>query len=157
MTDTERPYVEKHQSIYGKVRGRVISMAPTNGSRNVIASVISGVVLAAMLSAAGSFVSVKVMSGDLDRARTDITETGRLATRLDRDLVAFIMGQQNNRDREGLLEIINDFESKDVDCVALACTDLQLLIPKHPTLKIFDTNEILADATVSHILEQETK
>lgn len=64
-----------------------------------------------------------------------------------------VMGQQNNRDREGLMEIINDFEHKDVDCVALACTDLQLLIPKHPNLKVFDTMKILADATVSYILK----
>ncbi|MBI4088047.1 aspartate/glutamate racemase family protein [Candidatus Kaiserbacteria bacterium] len=64
-----------------------------------------------------------------------------------------VMGQQNNKDREELIGIINDFENKHVDCVALACTDLQLLIPKHPTLKIFDTMKILADSTVARILE----
>ena len=64
-----------------------------------------------------------------------------------------VMGRQNNRDREELIEIIDSFNDKDVDCVALACTDLQLLIPKHPKLKIFDTMKILADATVGHILE----
>lgn len=62
-----------------------------------------------------------------------------------------VMGQQNNKDREGLIEIINDFENKQVDCVILACTDLQLLIPKHPTLKIFDTMKIFVDATVDQI------
>src|SRR3989344_6253714 len=65
-----------------------------------------------------------------------------------------VMGQQNNKDREELIEIVNDFESKQVDCVALACTDLQLLIPKHPTLKIFDTMKIFADSTVNHILDK---
>lgn len=64
-----------------------------------------------------------------------------------------VKGQQNNRDREELIGIINSFEKKDIDCVILACTDLQLLIPKHPTLKIFDTMKILADATVEKILE----
>lgn len=64
-----------------------------------------------------------------------------------------VMGQQNNKDREGLIEIINDFENKQVDCVILACTDLQLLIPKHPTLKIFDTMKIFVDATVDQILK----
>lgn len=63
-----------------------------------------------------------------------------------------VMGKQNNRDREELIEIINGFEGKNVDCIALACTDLQLLIPQHPTLKIFDTMKILADATVREIL-----
>jgi aspartate racemase len=66
-----------------------------------------------------------------------------------------VMGQQNNRDREGLIEIIKAFEAKNIDCVALACTDLQLLIPKHSDLKIVDTMKILSDATVDYILEKE--
>ena len=64
-----------------------------------------------------------------------------------------VMGQQNSKDRDELIQIINDFEDKNVDCVALACTDLQLLIPKHPTLKIFDTMKIFADATVEELLK----
>lgn len=64
-----------------------------------------------------------------------------------------VIGQQNNRDREELVKIIDDFENKKVDCVVLACTDLQLLIPKHPTMKIFDTMKIFADATVRYMLE----
>lgn len=66
-------------------------------------------------------------------------------------ILNLVTGQQKNRDREDLIQIINDFEKKDVDCVALACTDLQLLIPKHPRLKIFDTMKIFADATVEEI------
>ena len=62
-----------------------------------------------------------------------------------------VMGQQNNKDREELIDIINDFENEDVEAVALACTDLQLLIPKHPTLRVFDTMKVLADATVREI------
>lgn len=68
-------------------------------------------------------------------------------------ILNLVTGQQKNRDREELIEIINDFEKKNVDCVALACTDLQLLIPKHPRLKIFDTMKIFADATVDEILQ----
>jgi len=68
-------------------------------------------------------------------------------------ILNLVKGQQNNRDREDFIQIINDFEKKDVDCVALACTDLQLLIPKHPSLKIFDTMKIFADATVEEILK----
>jgi aspartate/glutamate racemase len=64
-----------------------------------------------------------------------------------------VTGQQNNRDRDELINIINDFSKKDVDCVALACTDLQLLIPKHSTLKIFDTMKIFSDAVVKEIIE----
>lgn len=68
-------------------------------------------------------------------------------------ILNLVTGQQKNSDREELIKIINDFEKKDVDCVVLACTDLQLLIPKHPTMKIFDTMKIFVDATVKEILE----
>ncbi len=71
--------------------------------------------------------------------------------RMGRMIHNLVMGQLNNRDRDELVSIISSFEDKNVDCVALACTDLQLLIPKHPTLKIFDTMKILADATVREI------
>ena len=64
-----------------------------------------------------------------------------------------VMGRHNNKDREELISIINDFQKKQVDCVALACTDLQLLIPKHPSLKIFDTMKILVDATVDFMIK----
>ncbi len=67
-------------------------------------------------------------------------------------ILNLVTGQQKNRDREELISIINDFQDKKLDCVILACTDLQLLIPHHPTLKIFDTMKIFADATVQKIL-----
>lgn len=67
-------------------------------------------------------------------------------------ILNLVTGQQNNKDREGLIQIIGEFENKGVDCVVLACTDLQLLIPQHQNLKIFDTMKILADATVDQIL-----
>jgi aspartate racemase len=67
-------------------------------------------------------------------------------------ILNLVTGQQNNKDREELIKIIDSFEGRKVDCVVLACTDLQLLIPKHPTLKIFDTMKILADATVAEII-----
>ncbi len=68
-------------------------------------------------------------------------------------ILNLVTGQQNNKDREELISIIDDFTHKDVVCVVLACTDLQLLIPKHPDLKIFDTMKILSDATIDEILK----
>ena len=68
-------------------------------------------------------------------------------------ILNLVTGIQNNKDREELIKIIGGFENKDIDCVVLACTDLQLLIPKIPSLKIFDTMKIFADATVEKILE----
>lgn len=68
-------------------------------------------------------------------------------------ILNLVTGMQKNKDREELIRIISDFEKKNVDCVVLACTDLQLLIPKIPSLTIFDTMKIFADATVEKILE----
>ena len=68
-------------------------------------------------------------------------------------MLNLVVGQQKNRDREELINIINDFEDKGLDCVILACTDLQLLIPHHPTLKIFDTMKVFVDATVEEIIK----
>jgi aspartate racemase len=64
-----------------------------------------------------------------------------------------VIGQQNNKDREELINIIDNFKTKEVDCIILACTDLQLLIPKSHSLKIFDTMKIFVDSTVKKILE----
>src|SRR3990167_10368649 len=72
--------------------------------------------------------------------------------RMGKFILNLVTGQQKNRDREELVNIINDFENKNLDCVILACTDLQLLIPSNPNLKIFDTMKILADATVAKML-----
>lgn len=67
-------------------------------------------------------------------------------------IINLVNGIQNNKDRDEIIEIVNSFEKKNVDCVVLACTDLQLLIPEHPKIKIFDTMKILANATVEKIL-----
>lgn len=72
--------------------------------------------------------------------------------RMGKFILNLVVGQQKNRDREELIAIINDFENKGLDCVILACTDLQLLVPSHQNLKIFDTMKIFADATVGFLL-----
>lgn len=68
-------------------------------------------------------------------------------------ILNLVSGLQKNQDREEIINIINSFEEKDVDCVALACTDLQLLIPKHPKIEIFDTMKILVEATVRELIK----
>jgi aspartate racemase len=73
--------------------------------------------------------------------------------KLGKFILNLVKCQHNNRDREEFIQIINNFENKNVDCVILACTDLQLLIPTHPNLKIFDTMKILADATIDEMLK----
>jgi aspartate racemase len=65
-----------------------------------------------------------------------------------------VSNRHNNKDREELIRVINDFETKGIEYVILACTDLQLLIPHHPRLKIYDTMKIFAEATVAEILRK---
>lgn len=67
-------------------------------------------------------------------------------------ILNLVSGQKIRKDKEKLIQIINDFKNKNVDCVLLACTDLQLLISRNPRLKNVDTMKILADATVAKIL-----
>lgn len=64
-----------------------------------------------------------------------------------------VTGDKNKNDRNQLMRIISDYEYDNIDCVVLACTDLQLLKPAHPKLKIFDTMKIFAEATVENILK----
>lgn len=63
-----------------------------------------------------------------------------------------VLNRHNNKDREELIKVVNDFETKSITHVILACTDLQLLMPNHPVLKIYDTMKILAEATVQNII-----
>jgi aspartate racemase len=65
-----------------------------------------------------------------------------------------VSGVHINSDRQELISTINTFQEKMVDCALLACTDLQLLLPDHPEVPIFDTMKILADSTVNHLLEK---
>ena len=78
---------------------------------------------------------------------------GLQQSKTDRLIMNLVAGLQKNKDRDELTRIIDDLERKEADCIALACTDLQLLIPEHPRLKIFDTMKLFAEATVAEILK----
>ena len=61
-----------------------------------------------------------------------------------------VNGSKTNQDYETLNTVMQSFT--DIDCLLLACTDLQLIAPQHPTLPVFDTLQILANATVRELL-----
>lgn len=65
-----------------------------------------------------------------------------------------VLNRHNNGDREEIQSIINDFSRNGVKTVILACADLQLLIPKHDKVTIYDTMKIFAEATVEYLLQQ---
>ena len=64
-----------------------------------------------------------------------------------------VSNRYDNKDREILINIIKNFTKGEVQHIILACTDLQLLMPQHSDLKIYDTMKILADVAVKSILE----
>ena len=64
-----------------------------------------------------------------------------------------VINRYDDKDRAELLEIIGRLSNKGVKDVILACTDLQLLTPKHNHINIYDSMVILADATVREILK----
>jgi aspartate racemase len=73
------------------------------------------------------------------------TQVGKIINNL-------VLNQHSNEDKEVLMRIIGNFEQRGIKKIILACTDLQLLIPKHDGVEIYDTMEILAQATVKNIL-----
>ena len=64
-----------------------------------------------------------------------------------------VLNKHGNKDKNELLEIIDKFNENGVKEIILACTDLQLLKPRHTKVKIYDTMKIFADATIQGILK----
>lgn len=72
--------------------------------------------------------------------------------KMDKIIQRLVDGQHLNSDRDLILRVVEDLTDKGVDGVALACTDLQLLLPKSDKVQIFDTMDILAKSTIKDIL-----
>lgn len=83
---------------------------------------------------------------------TFITPDGLQKAEMDKIIQRLIKGQHLNKDRERIMTVVEDMLKSDVDAIALACTDLQLLLPQSKKVPIFDTMKILADSTVAQIL-----
>jgi aspartate racemase len=81
-----------------------------------------------------------------------VVPTGLQRAKMDQIIQRLIDGQHLNRDREEILAVIDELKASNVDCIALACTDLQLLLPSSEQVTVFDTMKVLADATVREIL-----
>lgn len=82
-----------------------------------------------------------------------ITPNDSQQTKMGKIILNLVKGGENKEDKKELNKVIKSLEEKNVDCVLLACTDLQLLKPTHSGLEIFDTMKIFSDATVEKILE----
>lgn len=96
---------------------------------------------------ANNVYEAKLQEANIDFATPDDFQKAKM----DKIIQRLIKGQHLNKDREDILEVAHNLVSQDVDCIALACTDLQLLLPSSEEVPIFDTMKILADATVREI------
>lgn len=62
-----------------------------------------------------------------------------------------VTGKYANNQRQVLINIIEEFAEQGITHSLLACTDLQALIPHHPSMKIVDTMQLLADEVVRQL------
>lgn len=81
-----------------------------------------------------------------------VTPNDLQRAKMDKIIQNLISGRHMNDDREYIQEVITDLTAKDVESVALACTDLQILLPESDKITVFDTMKVLAEATVREIL-----
>lgn len=63
-----------------------------------------------------------------------------------------VHSQHTIQDKKELNKITENFTHREIKTLILACTDLQLLIPKYKNVKIYDTMAILVEATVRELL-----
>lgn len=66
---------------------------------------------------------------------------------------SLVNSRNDQTDRQKILTIIDHMSSTGLKNIILACTDLQVLVPKHPTIQIYDTMAILAQSTVRELLK----
>ncbi|PIY79360.1 MAG: hypothetical protein COY81_03025 [Candidatus Pacebacteria bacterium CG_4_10_14_0_8_um_filter_43_12] len=78
-------------------------------------------------------------------------------TDLDSSITRLVDNESSEKDKEKLENIITALADNGVQVTLLACTDLQLIAPSHPTVAIYDTMHILVDSTVREIFETKTK
>jgi len=64
-----------------------------------------------------------------------------------------VLGRKADKDRQQLLEIIQKIKERGTKNIILACTDLQLLVPQNEQSNVYDTMEILVNATVREVLK----
>ena len=81
-----------------------------------------------------------------------IVPTGFEQAQMNKIIKNLIMGIYLNNDREYIQSVVGKLKDKGADSIALACTDLQLLLPKRDDIPIFDTMSILADSAVAKMV-----
>ena len=79
-------------------------------------------------------------------------ETDQLA--VERVIQRALSWTNTEEDTKSLLGVIDRVKKAGADSVVLACTDLQLCMPKEPVERVFDSMKVLADASVRELVTQ---
>jgi aspartate racemase len=99
----------------------------------------------------------RVYEDVFERAKLNfIVPNGLQRAEMNKIIQNLVSGIHLNSDREKILAVIADLKRQGADAIALACTDLQLLLPDDGEVPVFDTMQVLADATVAELLSRPT-
>lgn len=82
-----------------------------------------------------------------------ISPNGLKQQQLNKVIRKLVDGLFLDSDRKIIMQAIDEMKKDGADAIALACTDLQLLLPTCDDIPIFDTMKVLADATVDEMLK----
>lgn len=82
----------------------------------------------------------------------EVTPNDQDQAKLGQIIYNLVIDKYTDGDKQIFDEIIESLVNKKVESIILACTDLQLLASRHTKVKIFDTMQILVDATVQEII-----
>lgn len=87
-----------------------------------------------------------------DRGINEVIPNDQDQAKLGQIIYNLVIGKYTNEDKQAFDEIIKSLLEKEIKSIILACTDLQLLTPQHTDIKIFDTMQILVNATVQEMI-----
>lgn len=82
-----------------------------------------------------------------------ITPSIRDQSKLNKIIHSLVLGNHNSKNKKEINKIISRLARQKIKKIILACTDLQLILNKHPRVEILDTMQILAKATAKEILK----
>lgn len=97
----------------------------------------------------------KLYDKHLEKSRIDIVKPDEAdQNKLGKIINRLVTTKYAEKERAELLKIIRRLGKRDIDAVILACTDLQLIIkPKEMPIPVYDTMDLLVDATVRELLK----
>jgi len=94
----------------------------------------------------------KLYENELSKADISIVLPNSLErARIDKIIQRLVDGIHLNKDHECINNVIERLAENDIQAIALACTDLQILAPNSKRIEVFDTMKLLAESTVRHI------